>query len=138
MEGKLELILYILVAYVLFVLVPHDTTMIYMSSVPTVLLGLPRATLETMTGNMLGDGSVGYPNFARDGKASGNARYAITMSAKAYNYLLSLANGVYSKFSTYVLKPYPNLYLPQHEGKTVTQYYFQTRSLPIFTALHSL
>lgn len=110
-----------------------DAMMTSMSSVPTVLLSLPRATLETMTGNMLGDGSVSYPNFARNGKASGNARFA-----KAYHYLLSLANGVYSQFSSYVLKPYPNLSLPQHAGKVVTQYYFQTRSLPVFTALHAL
>lgn len=115
-----------------------DAMMTSMSSVPTVLLSLPRATLETMTGNMLGDGSVSYPNFARNGKASGNARFAMTMSAKAYHYLLSLANGVYSQFSSYVLKPYPNLSLPQHAGKVVTQYYFQTRSLPVFTALHAL
>lgn len=132
-----------------FVFVPLDTTMTSMSSIPAVLLSLPRATLETMTGNMLGDGYVGYPNHGRDGKASGNARFAMTMSAKAYSYLLSLANGIYGQFSTYaegfqarspleVLKPYPNLLLPQHAGKTVTQYHFQTRSLPVFTALHAL
>lgn len=122
----------------LFAFVPLDATMTCMSSVPAVLLSIPRATLETMTGNMLGDGYVGYPNHGRDGKASGNARFAMTMSAKAYGYLLSLANGIYGQFSTYVLKPYPNLLLPQHAGKTVTQYHFQTRSLPVFTALHAL
>lgn len=109
-----------------------------MTSVPVVLSSLPRKSLETMTGNMLGDGSVGYPNFAREGKASGNARYAMTMSAKAHDYLLSLASGVYSQYSDYALKPYPNVSLPQHVGKVVTQYYFQTRSLPVFTALHNL
>lgn len=108
------------------------------TNVPIVLSSLSRKSLETMTGNMLGDGSVSYPNFARNGKASGNARFAMTMSVKAHDYLLSLANGVYSQFSDYVLKPYPNVSLPQHTGKVITQYYFQTRSLPVFTALHAL
>ena len=127
-----------MVAYAASTYVLDDSIITQMTVVPVMLSSLSRKSLETMTGNMLGDGSVGYPNFARNGKASGNARFAMTMSVKAYGYLLSLANGVYSQFSDYVLNPYPNVSLPQHAGKVVTQYYFQTRSLPVFTALHAL
>lgn len=87
---------------------------------------------------MLGDGSVGYPNFARNGKASGNARYSMTMSAAAQGYITSLYNNVYAQYSITGVKPYPNVTLPQHVGKQVTQYTFNTRSLPVFTALHTL
>lgn len=123
-----------MVAYAASTYVLDDSIITQMTNVPVVLSMLSRKSLETMTGNMLGDGSVGY----RNGKASGNARFAMTMSVKAHDYLLYLANGVYSQFSDYVLNPYPNVSLPQHAGKVITQYYFQTRSLPVFTALHAL
>ncbi|MBW5719173.1 hypothetical protein GQQ29_26445 [Klebsiella pneumoniae] len=105
---------------------------------PTALLALPRHTLEVITGNMLGDGSVRYPNFSRDGRITGNARYSMTMSTKAYEYILQLFNSIYSQFSSSGLRPYPNVDLPQHAGKTVTQYHFDTRSLVLFSVLHSL
>nr|YP_007475439.1 hypothetical protein H888_mgp06 [Microbotryum cf. violaceum BFL-2013]AGE14652.1 hypothetical protein [Microbotryum cf. violaceum BFL-2013] len=86
---------------------------------------------------MLGDGSVRYPNFSRDRKASGNARYEMTMSAAAYGYVMSLYETVYAQYSSSGILPFPNLLLPIHAGKSVTQYYFATRSLSIFTALHT-
>lgn len=108
------------------------------ASVPPLLLSLPRKTLEVFTGNILGDGSVRYPNFSRDRKASGNARYEMTMSAAAYGYVMSLYETVYAQYSSSGILPFPNLLLPIHAGKSVTQYYIATRSLPIFTALHTL
>lgn len=88
---------------------------------------------------MLGDGSIRYPNLRRDGKAQGNARYEMSMSAKAYGYMQSLFESTFAQFSGPLgLRPYPNLSLPQNRGKEVTQYYFSTRMLPIFTALHSI
>lgn len=44
-----------------------------MASVPPILLSVPKRTLETFTGNMLGDGSIQYPNFSRDKRITGNA-----------------------------------------------------------------
>ena len=107
-------------------------------SLPAILLALPRKTLETMTGNMLGDGSIGYPNLGRDGEPKGNARYGMTMSAKVKAYLQSLFDTIYAQYSNSGLHPYPNVNLPQHANKAVTQYMFNSRSLPIFTALHKL
>ena len=59
-------------------------------TLPAALLTVSRSTLETFTGNMLGDGSIQYPNFSRDKRITGNARYAMTMSSKVHDYLLSL------------------------------------------------
>lgn len=36
---------------------------------------------------MFADGSIRYPNISRDGKASGNARYEMTMKASVVGYL---------------------------------------------------
>ena len=62
----------------------------------------------------------------------------MTMSTKAHDYLLSLATGIYSLFGATSLRPYPNTLLPHHEGKVITQYHFNTASLPIFSVLHAL
>jgi len=103
-----------------------------------ILATLQRSTLETFTGNMLGDGSVRYANLKKNGVVSGNARYKMTMSAKAYDYINSLVTGVYSPYIKGGLQPYPNLALIQHKGKVVTQYHFDTVRDPVFSALHSL
>jgi hypothetical protein len=108
-------------------------------TLPPILASMSRKDLETITGNMLGDGCIRYHNMARDGQASGNARYEMCMSVQAYNYMLSLFNTVYAQYSSITkFIAYPNVLLPQHVGKAITQYYFCTRSLPIFTAIHSI
>ena len=108
-------------------------------AMPPILASMPRKDLETMTGNMLGDGSIRYPNLGRDGVARGNARYEMTMSAAAHGYMQALYDNTFLQYSTMRgLVPFPNTALPQHLGKDVTQYYFASRSLPIFTALHSI
>lgn len=76
--------------------------------------------------------------FKRNGKASGNARYEMTMAAAVHYYISVLFNIVYGQYSASGLKPWPNLLLPQHADKMVSQYHFNTRSIPLFTALHSL
>jgi hypothetical protein len=68
------------------------TPLCEVASIPALLLTVPRRTLETFTGNMLGDGSVRYSNFSRDRKVSGNARYSMTMSVVGYEYLVTLYN----------------------------------------------
>lgn len=117
-------------------MVPSD--LILMSSVPPILLSVPKETLETFTGNMLGDGSVQYPNYSRDKRVTGNARYRMTMSRNVSDYMTILINKVYSQYGAKKLIPYPNVLLPHHVGKLVTQYGFITASLPIFSRLHTL
>lgn len=54
--------------------------------------------------------------------------------------MLELFNTIYAQYCTSNsgLRPYPNITLAQHAGKMVSQYNFDTRQLPLFTALHSL
>jgi formate hydrogenlyase subunit 3/multisubunit Na+/H+ antiporter MnhD subunit len=128
-----------IVFVVSLILLDEEPSNIHMASIPGIITSLPRATLETITGNLLGDGGIQYSNFKRDGKVSGNARYGMTMAAAVFNYMNDLFNSTYAQFSTLTgLTPYPNIDLRQYEGQSVTQYHFDTRSLPLFTALHSI
>lgn len=68
----------------------------------------------------------------------GNAHYQMTMMASKKEYLEILHQNVYSKFSAGRLRPYPNPLLPQHIGKEVTQYHFETKTSLVFTCLHQL
>lgn len=65
-----------------------------------LLLSLPKPTLHAITGNMLGDGAIQYPNFSRDKKITGNARYAMTMSITAQSYMEDLYNTVYKPYTS--------------------------------------
>lgn len=78
----------------------------------------------------MGDGSIRFPNLARDGKISGNARYEMTMSSKVVDYIQHLFETIYPRlkakggqFSKTGLKGWPNTDLPKHAGKVVSQYY---------------
>ena len=109
-----------------------------LSMIPLALSKLPRRTLEIMSANILADGCLRYSNFKRDGVAKGNARYEMTMSAKALGYIQYLLDTVYAPFINSGLSPWPNTALPQHAGKVITQYYFTSLAHPIFTSLHAL
>lgn len=79
------------------------------------MASIPIKEQEVITGYMLGDGSIRYPNLLRDGEARGNARYEMSMSAKAQGFHVSLFNSTYAQYSTSKgLLPYPNTALPQH------------------------
>ena len=108
------------------------------SLLPSILLSIPKETLHVITGNMLGDGSIQYKKVLSNGKVIGNAKYAMTLDSYSLNYLNHLYETVYKQFSLSGIRPYPNILLPQHLDKVVTQYSFNTRSLPIFTYMHSL
>ena len=62
----------------------------------------------------------------------------MTMDTYSLNYLNHLYENVYKQFSSSGLYLYPNLKLPQHLGKTITQYSFYTRTHPLFSSLHEL
>jgi len=76
-----------------------------LSMIPLALSKLPRRTLEIMSANILADGCLRYSNFKRDGVAKGNARYEMTMSAKALGYIQYLLDTVYAPFSNSGLSP---------------------------------
>jgi hypothetical protein len=107
MEGFLKYIILCIPIISLVLLLPslayggyEAHTLAQCSAIPAIVKGLPRATLETMTGNILGDGGIFYSNISRDGKASGNPRYEMTMAAAVYNYINTLFHTVYAEYST--------------------------------------
>jgi hypothetical protein len=104
----------------------------YLSIIP-IFNSIPDSMLHTMTGNMLGDGSISLSRFDK-----GEGKYAMTMDVYSLNYLNYLNENIYSKITSTKLHAYPNILLPQHIGKEIKQYHFSTKTHPLFTALHSL
>lgn len=90
-------------------------------------------TLHTITGNMLGDGSISLSKLNK-----GEGKYSMTMKVNSLNYLHHLNENIYSQFTNKKFYAYPNNLLPQHRGKEIIQYHFRTKTHPLFTALHSL
>ena len=100
MEGELNTLKHLaLPMIVLFYMAGSYLNNTYCFALVPALTALPNHTIQTMTGNLLGDGHLRYSNYSRDGKMGGNARYEMTMSVKAYDYMLDLYN-TYSSFST--------------------------------------
>lgn len=89
---------------------------------------------------MLGDGSLHRPKpITKSGlESKAGANFAMTLSVKGYNYMCDLYDRVYAQFSSNGIYPYPNISLPQHKDKIVTQYSFTTMRTPLFTALHDI
>jgi hypothetical protein len=156
MEGKyymhtlkrLVVICFILLIIFVCFLNKYSNFDIYYTYSMRVLLPIVRKLsnkeLHTFTGNMLGDGSISYPNRSRDknkgktGKSTENPQYKITIDRYSYNYLNELFNSVYINYSSSGLHPYPNPNLPQHKDKEMKQYHIGTKCLPIFKELHFL
>lgn len=96
------------------------------------LTPLPDKLSEALVGNLLGDGHLRF-NHKKNGKGTGNAQLAFTF--KSHEYALHLKNVIYLSICTLAaLHPWPN---PMTTGKTPTQYTLSSRSLPIFTQIHS-
>ena len=102
----------------------------YLSILP-IIYSIPKSTLQTITGNMLGDGSISLSK-------GGKGKYSMTMDVYSLDYLHHLNENIYSQFTDTKFYAYPNILLSKHEDKKVTQYHFSTKTHPLFTALHSL
>lgn len=100
MEGKLLSILACIIIIIISTILTGTEDIYHMAAIPLVLTKLPHHTLEVISANMLSDGCIRYPNFKRDGKASGNARYEMTMAAQVKDYLQHLFDTVYGQFSS--------------------------------------
>lgn len=108
------------------------------TSLPVILLTVPKDILCGITGNLLGDGSLRPGSRTKNGIIRGNARYQMTMRASSKDYLDYLRENVYYYFKIGNLVPYPNLQLAHHVGKVITQYRFETSASPVLTCLHEL
>ena len=98
-----------------------------------IINSISNTTLHTITGNMLGNGYISLSRFNK-----GKGKYSMTMYVYSLNYLHHLNDNIYSKITNTKFYAYPNILLPQHEGKEITQYSFKTKTHPLFTALHNL
>lgn len=84
--------------------------------------------MDALIGDLLGDGHIRFHS-----KKANNARMEFTFSTKNLPYLHYLKYVVYSVLCTQSKPtPWPNPKI----GKLVSQYWFSTRSLPLFTKLH--
>lgn len=102
------------------------------SAILPIFQTVSKQTLYTITGNMLGDGSINR------GRGKGAGKYSMTMDAYSLNYLTHLYQKIYGQYSGTKIKGYPNLSLTQHKDKQITQYQFSTRTHLLFTALHDI
>jgi hypothetical protein len=135
MEGFNGVKHYILIIiYIIFCYVDLDNLydVKYLSILP-IIHSTPTPLLKIITGNMLGDGSISLSKINK-----GNGKYSMTMDAYSLNYLQHLNDNIYSQITDTKIYAYPNILLPQHEGKEITQYHLSTKTHPLFTALHSL
>lgn len=101
---------------------------------------LPKSVIGAITGCMLGDGSIrkGSVRFTNENYITPtiNARYAITIITTSIFYMEFLRENVFYIFNPCPLNGWPNINLPQHIGKKITQYTFSTKVSPILTAFH--
>jgi hypothetical protein len=95
----------------------------YLSILPIININIPNPILQAITGNMLGDGSI---SLNKNNKGEG--KYSMTMDVYSLNYLHHLIEIIYSQITNTKFYVYPNILLPQHKGKEITQYHFITQT----------
>jgi LAGLIDADG DNA endonuclease family len=115
----------------------NNETDTLMAVLPPLINIIPKDTLHVITGNMLGDGSLRRQKSRnKEGIIKSNALFEMNKGPNAYNHAWQLFNDHYKQFSSVGFRE--NNTFSKSLGKPVTQYHIFTRSLPIFTALHSL
>jgi hypothetical protein len=91
---------------------------------------LSQELLEAITGDLLGDGHLRSHTKKNSNMPYGSAHMAFTFSVANLPLLNYLRYNVYASICTDTKpNPYPNINLPHHKGKKITQYTFTTRSL---------
>ena len=76
-------------------------------SVFPIIQSISTLALQTITGNMLGDGHI---SLSKNNKTGG--KYSMTMDVYSLNYLNHLDQMVYSQFTDTKIYAYPNILLP--------------------------
>jgi Proton-conducting membrane transporter len=90
-------------------------------SILPIIYSIPKSTLQIITCNMLGDGSISLSK-------GGKGKYSMTMDVYSLDYLNHLNDNIYSQFTDVKIHVYLNILLSKHEGKKVTQYHFSTKN----------
>jgi hypothetical protein len=96
MEGFKGIKHYILIIiYIIFCYIYSENSydIKYLSILP-ILNSIPNLTLHTITGNMLGDGSISLSKIKK-----GEGKYSMTMDVYSLNYLNHLNDTIYSQIT---------------------------------------
>ena len=94
---------------------------------------IPSRTWQAITGELLGDGHLRYDPI---NNPQINGRLEFTFSAKVLHYVKYLKFDILSSVCTNSSPtPWPNKDLT---GENVTQYWFSSKRMPIFSELHSI
>jgi LAGLIDADG DNA endonuclease family/Proton-conducting membrane transporter len=135
LNGIKHLIIITTYIYIIIIIIFYSDNSfdINYSSILPILNSIPATTLHSITGNMLGDGAISLSKGRK-----GEGKYSMTMDVYSLDYLHHLNDNIYSQFTDTKFYAYPNILLPQHKGKEVTQYHFKSKTHPLYTALHSL
>lgn len=112
------------------------THSIMASTIPPQLGDMPTRTLHAITGNMLGDGCLRRTGRKKDGKPTGNARFEMNKGVVAYDQAFDTYNNYYAPYSGVGFRT--NSYFSNSLGIQVVQFHIFTKSIPLFTCLHSL
>lgn len=96
MEGQNYII--IILVRIMLTFIPGYEIILQCSRLPVFMNQLSVSTLHAMTGNMLGDGSIGFSGRNRGKKPTGNARYKMGISIKSEDYLENLRYTVYMQY----------------------------------------
>ena len=133
-NGVKQLYILFLFIYILFYYDYYNNSIdiSYLSILP-IISSIPKPKLQAITGNMLGDGSI---SLSKNNKGQG--KFSMTMDVYSLNYLHHLNQNIYSQITDTKIYPYPNILLPHHKDKKITQYHFRTKTHPLYTTLHSL
>src|SRR5229473_1382508 len=103
------------ISIIIYIISDHSYDFKYSSLLP-IFSTISTTTLHTITGNMLGDGSISLSKVNK-----GEGKYAMTMKVNSLNYFPHLNEDIYSQFTNTKFYSYPNNSLPQHKGKEITQ-----------------
>lgn len=133
MEGFKGVKHYILIIIFILTLFLSDWSDDKLVSLIPIIHSIPKLTLNSITGNMLGDGNL---SLSRTSK--GKAKYSMTMDVYSLNYLNHLDQTIYSQITDTKIYAYPNISLAQHKGKEINHYHLRTKTHLLFTALHDL
>lgn len=109
------------------------------NTLPLLLSTIPKETLNVVTGNLLGDGSLRKPykgKYDKNKVVKGNSLFEMNKGPAAYAQVLELFNQYYKPFCGVGFRE--NTYFSGSLQQVFTQYHIFTRALPVFTALYFL
>jgi len=128
----ISIIIYIIFFYI-YIYLDHSYDFKYSSLLP-IFSTISTSTLHTITGNMLGDGSISLSKLNK-----GEGKYAMTMKVKSLNYLQHKNEDIYSQFTNkkfFILIRIIHFLNIKEKNNSIS--FFELKHISFFTALHDL